>query len=76
MAWLPTTTANNVWPVDVGYAGEDAFGTGPTRVTARERGGPLPPIGVADALLDERQVLTDWLWRVSSLTNSSHHQRI
>jgi hypothetical protein len=46
------------------------------RRAARERGGPLPPIDVADALLDERQVLTDWPWRVSSLTNSSHYQRI
>jgi len=46
------------------------------RRTARERGGPLPPMDVADVLLDERQALTDWPWRVSSLTNSSHYQRI
>jgi hypothetical protein len=27
---------------------------------ARERGGPLPSIDVADALLDERRELTEW----------------
>jgi hypothetical protein len=30
------------------------------RVAARERGGPLPSIDVADALLDERRELTEW----------------
>jgi hypothetical protein len=46
------------------------------RRAARERDEPLPLIDVVDALLDERQVLAEWPWRVSSLTNSSHHQRI
>jgi hypothetical protein len=27
---------------------------------ARERGGPLPSIDVADALLDERRKLAEW----------------
>jgi hypothetical protein len=27
---------------------------------ARERGGPLPPIDAADALLNERRELTEW----------------
>jgi hypothetical protein len=31
------------------------------RYAARERGGPLPSIDVADALLDERRGLTDWI---------------
>jgi hypothetical protein len=30
------------------------------RRTARERGGPLPSIFVADALLDEHRELTEW----------------
>ena len=30
------------------------------RWTARERGGPLPSIDVADALLDEGRELTEW----------------
>jgi hypothetical protein len=30
------------------------------RRAARERGGPLPSIGVADELRDERRELTDW----------------
>jgi hypothetical protein len=30
------------------------------RRAARERGGPLPSIAVADALLDERRELTEW----------------
>jgi hypothetical protein len=30
------------------------------RRAARERGGPLPSIDVADALLDERRELTEW----------------
>jgi hypothetical protein len=30
------------------------------RRAARERGGPLPSIGVADALLDERRELAEW----------------
>ena len=30
----------------------------PSRRAARERGGPLPSVGVADALLDERRELT------------------
>ena len=30
------------------------------RQAARERGGPLPSIDVADALLDERRELTEW----------------
>ena len=30
------------------------------RPAARERGGPLPSIDVADALLDERRELTEW----------------
>jgi hypothetical protein len=30
------------------------------RRAARERGGPLPSIDVADALLDERRELTQW----------------
>jgi hypothetical protein len=31
------------------------------RRAARERGGPLPSIDVADALLDERRELTEWI---------------
>jgi hypothetical protein len=31
------------------------------RGAARERGGPLPSIGVADALLDERRELSEWI---------------
>jgi hypothetical protein len=31
------------------------------RCAARERGGPLPSIDVADALLDERRQLTEWI---------------
>jgi hypothetical protein len=31
------------------------------RGAARERGGPLPSIDVADALLDERRELTGWI---------------
>jgi hypothetical protein len=31
------------------------------RRAARERGGPLPLIDVADALLDERRELTEWI---------------
>jgi hypothetical protein len=46
------------------------------RRVAQERGGPPPPIDVADALLDEREVLAEWPWRVPSLTNSCHHQCI
>jgi len=30
------------------------------RRAARERGGPLPSLDVADALLDERCELTEW----------------
>jgi hypothetical protein len=30
------------------------------RRAARERGGPLPSIAVADALLDERREVTEW----------------
>ena len=30
------------------------------RRVARERGGPLPSLDVADALLDERCELTEW----------------
>jgi hypothetical protein len=30
------------------------------REAARERGGPLPSIDVADVLLDERRELTEW----------------
>jgi hypothetical protein len=30
------------------------------RHAARERGGPLPSIDVADALLDARRELTEW----------------
>jgi len=30
------------------------------RRAARERGGPLPSIDVADALLDERRGLAEW----------------
>jgi hypothetical protein len=30
------------------------------RRAARERGGPLPSIAAADALLDERRELTEW----------------
>jgi hypothetical protein len=30
------------------------------RRAARERGGPLPSIDVADALLDERREMTEW----------------
>ena len=33
------------------------------RRAARERGGPLPSIDVADALLDERRELTEWATR-------------
>jgi len=31
------------------------------RRAAREQGGPLPSIDVADALLDERCYLTEWI---------------
>jgi hypothetical protein len=31
------------------------------RRAARERGGPLPSIVVADALLDERREVAEWL---------------
>jgi hypothetical protein len=31
------------------------------RRAARERGGPLPSIDVADALLDERRELAEWI---------------
>jgi hypothetical protein len=31
------------------------------RPAAREQGGPLPSIRVADALLDERRKLTEWI---------------
>jgi hypothetical protein len=30
------------------------------RQDARERGGPLPSIDMADALLDERHEMTEW----------------
>jgi hypothetical protein len=36
------------------------------RQAARERGGPLPSIDVADALLDERRELTEWGNRTAS----------
>ena len=36
------------------------------RRAARERGGPLPSIDVADALLDERRELMRGLYRISS----------
>ena len=32
------------------------------RLAARERGGPLPSIDVADTLLDERHELTEWVF--------------
>ncbi len=32
------------------------------RHAAREQGGPLPSVNVADALLDERIVLAEWPW--------------
>jgi hypothetical protein len=31
------------------------------RRAARERGGPLPSIDVADALLDERREMSEWI---------------
>ena len=40
---------------------------GALRCAARERGGPLPSINVADALLDERRELTEWATTLSSV---------
>jgi hypothetical protein len=37
------------------------------RRAARERGGPLPSIDVADALLDERREMSEWLQPIISV---------
>jgi hypothetical protein len=44
------------------------------RSAGRERGRPLPSIDVADALLDERRVLTEWPWQVSSSVGFSRNE--
>jgi hypothetical protein len=45
------------------------------RRAARERGGPLPSIGVADALLDERRQLTELAMSLSKQRPRQRSQR-